>query len=99
MINSLLTGIFKLITGLVNTLLVPIDNIIDAALPSLGNALDMVSQFFNWVAGLVPWAISWFGFNQTVISLFVAYTTFELTIPLAVHTIKLCLKWYDKLKP
>lgn len=99
MINAILTGIFNLITSLVNVLLTPIDALIDAALPSLGAGLDMVSAFFNWVANLVPWAISWFGFNDTVISLFVAYTTFELTVPLSVHTIKLCLQWYDKLKP
>ena len=99
MINSILSGIFTLITSLVNLILTPIDLLIDTALPSLGNALDMVSGFFNWVANLVPWAISWFGLNETVIGLFVAYTTFELTIPLGVHTVKLCLQWYDKLKP
>lgn len=99
MINKILTGIFKLITSLVNLLLSPIDTLIDSALPSLSDGLDMVAGFFNWVGGLVPWAMSWFGLNQTVIGLFVAYTTFELTVPLAVHTVKLCIKWYDKLKP
>lgn len=99
MINTILTGIFSLITNLINLILYPIDLLIDSALPSLSSGLDMVSCFFNWVANLVPWSISWFGLNETVIGLFVAYTTFELTLPLAIHTIKSCLQWYDKLKP
>lgn len=99
MINALLTGIFNLIIGLVNVLLTPIDALIATALPSLADGIDMVAQFFNWVTGLIPWGISWFGFNTKVITLFVAYVTFELTMPLAIHTIKLAIKWYDKLKP
>lgn len=98
MINSILMGIFKVIISLVNLLLAPIDLLIESAFPSISDGLDMVSNFFNWVAGLIPWGISWFGLNSTVILLFVAYTTFELTVPVAVHTVKLALKWYDKLK-
>lgn len=99
MINALLTGIFNLIIGLVNVLLTPIDSLIATALPALSDGINMVSQFFNWVSGLIPWGVSWFGFNSSVLTLFVAYITFELTMPLAIHTIKLALKWYDKLKP
>lgn len=99
MINAILKGIFSLIITLVNGLLTPIDFIIDSAIPSLGDALDMVANFFSWVSNLVPWAMSWFGMSATVVGLFVAYITFELTVPLAVHTIKLAIKWYDKIKP
>lgn len=98
MINKILSGIFKLIISLVNLLLAPIDAIISSALPSLSNGLNMVSSFFTWVSGLIPWGISWFGFNNTVIGLFVAYITFDLSVPLLVHTVKLAIKWYDKLK-
>lgn len=99
MINAILEGIFNIIISLVNLLLAPIDALISTALPSLSNGLDMVSGFFTWVSGTIPWAISWFGLSTTVLQLFVAYITFELTVPLAVHTIKLAIKWYDKLKP
>ena len=99
MINAILTGIFNLIISLVSVLLAPIDAVISKALPSLADGLNMVSSFFSWVASLIPWGISWFGFNTTVIGLFVAYTTFELTVPLAIHTVKLAISWYNKLKP
>lgn len=99
MINAILKGIISLVIGLVNLLLTPIDLAISTALPSVADALDMVASFFQWVTNLIPWGISWFGMNRVVITLFVAYMTFELSVPLIVHTAKLAIKWYDKLKP
>lgn len=99
MINKLLMGLFNLIISLVGVLLSPIDELIASALPSVASGLNMVSGFFNWLAGLIPWGVSWFGFNDTVLNLFVAYVTFELTVPLAIHTVKLAIKWYKALVP
>lgn len=98
MIKSIIKGIFKLVLALVNLILLPIDTLITNYLPSVANALNVVSSFFNWAASLIPWAISWFGLSSITISLFVAYSTFELTVPLLTHTVKLALQWYDKLK-
>lgn len=98
MIKKIITGIFKLVISLVNVLLLPIDTLITNYLPSVSSALDMVASFFTWVSNLIPWAVSWFGLSSTTLSLFVAYTTFELTVPLLVHTVKLAISWYDKLK-
>lgn len=99
MINAILKGIFSLVISLVNVLLTPIDTLINATLPDISSGLDMVSNLFNYIASIVPWAVSWFGFNSIVMGLFVSYTTFELTTPLIVSTIKLALKWYNKIKP
>lgn len=98
MIKGIIKGIFKLVISLVNLILLPIDSLISTYLPSVSDAIDTVGSFFSWVAGLIPWAISWFGLNANTIALFVAYITFELTVPLLIHTIKLALQWYDKLK-
>lgn len=98
MIQALLSGIFKLIINLVNLLLMPIDLIIEQFLPGLDEGLSFVSGLFNWIGDLMPWAISWFGLSPAIIALFVAFVTFELTVPLMVHTVKLAIAWYDKLK-
>lgn len=98
MIQAILSGVFKLVIGLVNLLLAPIDLLIDQFLPQVSEGLSYVSGFFNWVGNLLPWGVSWFGLDPFIISLFVAYVTFELTVPLMVHTVKLAIKWYDKLK-
>lgn len=99
MINAILKGIFSLIISLVNVLLTPIDALIESALPDLSNLLSYVSGFFNYAASVVPWGISWLGLPSILISGYVAYMTFKLTLPLAISTIKLAIKWYDKLKP
>lgn len=99
MISKLISGVFNLIISLVDLLLKPIDIIIDNALPSVSEGLNYVSALFNWIGNLLPWGVSWFGLNSEVVALFVAYITFELTVPLAVHTVKLAIKWYNALKP
>lgn len=99
MINKILMGIFSLIISLVDILLSPIDLLISNAFPVLDVGLSYVTGFYEWLCGLIPWAISWFGLNTDIIGFYVAYVTFELTVPLLVHTVKLCLSWYNKLKP
>lgn len=98
MIKAIIKGVFKLIISLVDILLIPIDTLISSTMPSISAGLSAVSGFFTWVSGLIPWGISWFPVNSTVLTLFVGYITFSLTAPLAVNTIKLAIKWYDKLK-
>lgn len=99
MINALLTGIFKLIIGLVSIILSPIDALITNALPSLDNALIAVANFFNYIGSSIGWVISLTGLSSETLSLIVLYFTFKLTAPMLFYMIKLALSWYNKLKP
>lgn len=99
MINSILTGIFKLIISLVTLILTPIDNIILSLLPDLSNALTSIDNFFNLVGQSIGWSISLLGLSTETISLVVLYFTFKLTAPIMFYMIKLALSWYNKLKP
>ena len=99
MINALLTGIFKLIIGLVSIILSPIDALITNALPSLDNALTAVANFFNYIGSSIGWVISLTGLSSETLSLIVLYFTFKLTAPMLFYIIKLALSWYNKLKP
>ncbi|MDE6141251.1 MAG: hypothetical protein K2G03_01470 [Bacilli bacterium] len=98
MINALLQAVFSLVIGLVNVLLTPIDLLIDKFLPDLGNALDMFNAFIDYILDYVSWAVGWTFLNGEVISLVVAYFTFKYTVPPLVSTIKLAIKWFEKLK-
>lgn len=98
MINAIINGIFKLIIGLINIILTPIDLVINQFLPGLSDGLAKVSEYFQWVCSLIPWGISWFGLETAVITLFVGYVTFELTVPFMIHAVKLAIKWYNSLK-
>ena len=99
MINAILKGIFKLVISLVSLLLTPIDALINSALPSVATGLDYVSNFINYIMGFFPFIKSWFNLPTLFIELIIAYWTFKLTIPLAIHTVKLAISWYDKIKP
>lgn len=99
MINALLTGIFKLIIGLVSIILAPIDLLITNALPSLDNALTAVASFFTYIGSSIGWVISLSGLSSETLSLIVLYFTFKLTAPMLFYMIKLALSWYNKLKP
>ena len=99
MINAILTGIMKLIISLVSILLKPIDLLISAALPDLSSGISAVGNFLNLIKQGLGWAISVTGLSSECLSLIVLYFTFKLTVPLAISTVKLAIKWYDKLKP
>ena len=57
------------------------------------------NSFLDYIASIIPYILSWFHLPSAFITLIVGYITFKLSIPLAIHTIKLAIKWYDKLKP
>lgn len=99
MINKLLMGIFKIIISLVNLLLTPIDTLISQFLPGIDNAFTMIGNLVQQLCNIIPWVMSWLGVSSIVISLLVSYLTFKMSVPLVVHTVKLAIKWYDKLKP
>lgn len=99
MINKLLMGIFKIIISLVNLLLTPIDTLISQFLPGLDNAFAMIGSLVQQLCNIIPWVMSWLGVSSVVISLLVSYLTFKMSVPIVVHTVKLAIKWYDKLKP
>lgn len=99
MIQAILNGIMNLIISLVQILLSPIDVLIGTLLPDLSTALTSVSNFFNLIGSGIGWMISALGLPSELLSLIVLYFTFKLTAPLLFSTIKLAIKWYDKIKP
>lgn len=99
MINAILTGIMNLIIGLVSVLLTPIDLAIQAALPDLASAISAVGSYFQLALQNIGFAISITGLSSTAISIIILYYTFKLTVPITFSTIKLAIKWYDKIKP
>lgn len=98
MIKAIISGVFKLIISLVSVILSPIDNLIAQFLPGLDTALSYIANFFDYIGGIVPWLISYTGLNTLVLTAIIDIIIFILTVPLMVHTIKLAVAWYNKLK-
>lgn len=98
MINAILKGIFKIVTKFINLLLSPINALIVTFLPGFNNVLSYISNFFTTASQYVGYVIDSLFIDTNVISFLILYWTFKLTFPLAVYTLKLVVKWYDKLK-
>lgn len=99
MIGQILQGLMTLIIGLINLVLLPIDALILTVLPDLSGALSSFGEFLDLVSTHMGWAISFSGLSTNAISLIILYYGFKLTAPLLFYTIKLALKWYNRLKP
>lgn len=98
MISKLLNAIFNLIVSLISLVLTPLELLIENALPSLSDALTMIGSFFDYVSGFTPVVISYTGLTTATISIIVMLILANLNIPLVVHTVKLAIKWFDKIK-
>lgn len=99
MINALLTGIFKVITSLVNLILSPINSLISSYLPDLANVFTTIHSACTILFSGLGWWKDALMLSTETISLIITYWTIKLTLPLIISTIKLAIKWYDKLKP
>lgn len=99
MVKALITGIFKLIMALVSIVLAPLDLLIKSLLPDLTNVFSRINSFFDLLGNYASFGISYLGFTSETISLILLLLTTIITLPLAVHLIKLAIKWYNTLKP
>lgn len=99
MIAAIFNTLFKLIISLVNVLLLPIDTIIQAAFPAVTDLLSSVNSMFNLGLSAIGWVIGLTCVPPLAIQLIVVYYTFILTVPLAISSIKLVIRWYNAIKP
>lgn len=99
MISAILQGIMSLIISLVSIVLAPIDAIIVSVLPDISNAMSQFGTFMNYISTHIGWVVSFSGLSANAISLIVMFYGFKLTAPLLFYTVKLALKWYNRLKP
>jgi hypothetical protein len=98
MIKAFINGIMKMMMSLVSILFAPIDALIMNVLPDLSNAFTAIGNLFNYSLQSLGFVVSLTGLSQSTLSLIVMFLTFKLTAPILFSTIKLALKWYDKLK-
>lgn len=99
MINKLLLGIIKLITSIVSVLLTPINSLVTAIIPDLTKYFNIIENLFEYMFQYVDWFIDALMINSDTISLVIICITARLTIPVAISTTKLAVKWYNQLKP
>ena len=98
MIAAIVSAIFQVISYIIQIVLYPIDALITNALPSLASGIAAVSSFLSICTRHIGWVLSAIGLSSECISFIVLYFTFKLTFPITVYTIKLAIRWYNKIK-
>lgn len=99
MANAIIKALFKLLMKLVVIVLTPLDLLIKNLLPDLSNVLAKVNSFFDLLIDYASFGVSYLGLTTETLSIITLLLTLILTIPLAVHVIKLAIKWYNALMP
>lgn len=99
MINKLLKGLFSVVIGLVETILSPIQTLIDNAVPQLDDVFSLFSQFLTFIGNFVFWVLSWFHIPQFLFVAVIGIIVAKITIGKLVHIVKLALAWWRTLMP
>lgn len=98
MIEAIFNILIFIVFKIVSIILIPIDAIINAALPELSNALSYVPQYLGYVGTYISWILNALMMPSFALTLIIAFYTFKLTVPIQVWIVKLALKWYKALK-
>lgn len=98
MINSIVKGIFNLITSLFNALLSPVISSITALFPALGSFFTSISSFLSYCFTYVRSILSLLLISDTYIIAFFDYIIICYSIYLVVLAIRFGITIYNKFK-
>lgn len=99
MINGLLTGVLNFVGNITNAILTPITSAITTVMGSSAQTiLQPVANLGNYLRQFVPLGVSYLGLTSEMFALLLSIFIMTITIPIAVHLIKLAIKWYNALK-
>ena len=90
--------LINLVVSLINLVMFPLYRVLTPLIPNLANISDYVVHFWN---NLLPWAdfaISFFGFTSTSITLLKTIFVAQITLPVASFGIKSCIRWFVALR-
>lgn len=88
-----------MVSQMIHIFLLPTDAAIRALLPDLSSTFQKVNAFFDYIGDYASFGVSYLGFTQETISLFLLIFTAIIAVPLTVSFIKIVLKWYRMLMP
>lgn len=98
-VNVILKGFLNLVILFAKIILLPVDALLNSLLPETELLFSAVNSMFDTLEPVLGFVVSLSGLSTTAISFLIIYYTFSLTAPLAIHSIKFIVKWYNVLKP
>lgn len=98
MINALINGVFKIIISLSSIILAPIDLLIRTFIPDLNYAIGAIAKFFTYALTYIGYVVDMTLLSSEIIQFVILAYVFRLTVPFAIYSVKLAIKWYNSLK-
>lgn len=98
MVKFIIKALLKVIMFLVDIVLAPLNLLIRALMPDFANIISIVNGFFDMLGDYSAIAVSYLGLTPLVLNSILLLLGAIISIPLAVHTIKLAIRWYNALK-
>lgn len=97
MINAFLNGLLSFFGQVIDIVLFPINTALETLVPSTSNAFSYINQFWSLLSNYSGFVMSYTGLTTEVVSIIILLMIANLTIPLAVHGLKLFAKWWEVL--
>lgn len=101
MAKAIFKVFIKIFKTLARSVLSPFLNLILSLIPSgiVQSVFVPVSNLLEYLKQFVPFALSYLGLSSELIAIIVLVASLTITIPIAVHGVKLALRWYRSLMP
>lgn len=97
MIRVIIIGVLRLLTLLINVVLYPINLLLTSLVPDVTSAFTKITDFFSTIRSYAVFGLSYTGIEPTFIQIACIEMVAIITIPFAVHGLKLIARWWETL--
>lgn len=98
MITKLIMGLLNLITKIVGIIMLPIDSIVMALIPDLGNTIQNISYYLNLPSQYMGWIFQLVNVPNAALALIISYWVFKYAVVGATAGVKKVITLYQRFK-
>ena len=99
MLQILINFVFSILSSVASIIFYPIQAILNAFVPDIGNTVSFITTFIGYALLVVPTAFYMFCVPENATAIFFTYILGKYTLYLSYVAIKFLIKAYNKLKP
>lgn len=97
MIRVIIIGVLRLMTLVINLILYPINVILETVVPNIDTAYSTITDFFTTIKSYALFGLSYTGLQPIILQIAAIEFVAIITIPIAVHGLKLIARWWETL--
>lgn len=98
MITKLIMALLNLITKVVGIIMAPIDGLVLALIPNLGNTIQSITYYLNLPSQIMGWVFRLVNVPNSALALIVSYWVFKYAVVGATSGVKKVITLYQRFK-